>query len=180
MTELSISQSQIKNYKNFTTIRISGIVEESIVDGPGIRLVVFTQGCNHNCPECHNPHTHDFNGGYEIDIYEIIELAKNNPLLDGITLSGGEPFDQAENCSQLAALIKSMGLNVITYTGYTYEVLIQNINYMKLLEKTDLLIDGRFDISKKDLTLDFRGSSNQRIIDVIKSFENNNIYIARR
>ena len=180
MTELSISQSQIKNYKNFTTIRISGIVEESIVDGPGIRLVVFTQGCNHNCPECHNPHTHDFNGGYEIDIDEIIELVKNNPLLDGITLSGGEPFDQAESCSNLADLIKSMGLNVITYTGYTYEVLTQNINYMKLLEKTDLLIDGRFDIAKKDLTLDFRGSSNQRIIDTIKSLENNNIHIARR
>ena len=157
------------------SIRISGIVEESIVDGPGIRLVVFTQGCKHNCKDCHNRHTHDFDGGYDIVIDDIIDLVKANPLLDGITLSGGDPFEQVLACNNLAIKVKELGLNVITYTGYTFEQIMKNIEHKELLLNTDILIDGKFEISNKDLTLPFRGSKNQRIIDVKKSIYNNTI-----
>jgi len=159
-------------------LRIAGIVEESIVDGPGIRLTVFTQGCSHNCPGCHNPQTHDYRGGMEMDIEEIVKMVKANPMLDGITLSGGEPFDQAIACANLARRIKELGLSVVVYSGYKYEYLLQKEEYRQLLQVADILIDGRFDISKKDLTLPFRGSSNQRIIDLKKSLSSNRIYIA--
>jgi len=147
-------------------IRIAGIEEESIVDGPGIRLVVFTQGCNHI--GCHNPETHSFYGGKLIDIDNIINMIIENPLLDGITLSGGEPFEQAIECSILAKKVRNMGLNVVTYTGYTFEEILRNDNFRELLLQTDILIDGKFDISKKSMMLQFRGSTNQRIIDVKK------------
>ncbi|SHE27194.1 anaerobic ribonucleoside-triphosphate reductase activating protein [Tissierella praeacuta DSM 18095] len=149
-------------------IRIAGIEEESIVDGPGIRLVVFTQGCNHNCIGCHNPETHSFYGGKLVDIDNIINMIIENPLLDGITLSGGEPFEQAIECSILAKRVRNMGLNVVTYTGYTFEEILRNDNFRELLLQTDILIDGKFDISKKSMMLQFRGSTNQRIIDVKK------------
>lgn len=149
-------------------IRIAGIEEESIVDGPGIRLVVFTQGCNHNCIGCHNPETHSFYGGKLVDIDSIINMIIENPLLDGITLSGGEPFEQAIECSILAKRVRNMGLNVVTYTGYTFEEILRNDNFRELLLQTDILIDGKFDISKKSMMLQFRGSTNQRIIDVKK------------
>jgi anaerobic ribonucleoside-triphosphate reductase activating protein len=97
-------------------LRIAGIIKESIVDGPGIRLVVFSQGCKHNCKGCHNPETHSFTGGRLINIEDILEMVKDNPLLDGITFSGGEPLEQAENFAALGERIKEMGLNVITYT----------------------------------------------------------------
>ncbi|WFA09388.1 anaerobic ribonucleoside-triphosphate reductase activating protein [Tissierella sp. Yu-01] len=168
MTGLNISHSIDNNIK---TIRVAGLVEESIVDGPGIRLVIFTQGCRHNCPGCHNPQTHDFRGGYEINIDDILKLLRDNPLLDGITLSGGDPFEQAENCSYLAKKVRELGFNVVAYTGYTFENLLIKKKFSKLLENTDILIDGKFDISEKDLTIPFRGSKNQRIIDVKKSFE---------
>ena len=109
-------------------LRIAGIVEESIVDGPGIRLTVFTQGCSHNCPGCHNPQTHDYRGGMEMDIEEIVKMVKANPMLDGITLSGGEPFDQAIACANLARRIKELGLSVVVYSGYKYEYLLQKRN----------------------------------------------------
>lgn len=150
-------------------LRISGIVEESIVDGPGIRLTVFTQGCSHNCAGCHNPGTHDYHGGVEIQIDEILNMVKENPLLDGITLSGGEPFDQAASCTVLSRKVKEMGLNVVIYTGYQYEDLLKSKSHRDLLLQGDILIDGKFDIRKMDLTLPFRGSTNQRIIDVNKS-----------
>lgn len=147
-------------------IRIAGIEDESIVDGPGIRMVIFTQGCNHNCEGCHNPESHSFHGGKLIDIEEILNMIKENPLLDGITLSGGEPFEQALECSILAKKVKELGLNVITYTGYTFEEILGNENFKELLLQTDTLIDGKFDIKQKSLMLKFRGSKNQRIIDV--------------
>ncbi|MDR7857255.1 anaerobic ribonucleoside-triphosphate reductase activating protein [Tissierella sp.] len=149
-------------------IRIAGIEEESIVDGPGIRMVIFTQGCNHNCPECHNPETHSFRGGKLIDIDDIINMIKQNPLLDGITLSGGEPFEQAYECSVLAMKVKKLGLNVVTYTGYRFEEILASDKFRSLLFQTDILIDGKFDIAEKSLMLQFRGSKNQRIIDVKK------------
>ena len=163
-------------------IKIAGIIKESIVDGPGIRLVVFTQGCVHNCIGCHNPETHSFTGGYYMGIEDIVEMVKRNPLLDGITLSGGDPFLQGNACAVLANRIKDIGLNVITYTGYTFEEIINemeiNHSWKELLLATDILIDGKFDINKKSLLLKFRGSKNQRIIDVKKSLENNRIAIA--
>lgn len=162
-----------------TKLRIAGIVNESIVDGPGIRLVVFTQGCRHNCPGCHNPHTHSFEGGTLIDIDDIINQVKSNPLLDGITLSGGEPFEQAEALSELAQSIKSMGYNIMTYTGYTFEHIIENKykikGWDKLISVTDILVDGRFEIARKSMLLKFRGSQNQRIIDVKKSIDSKDV-----
>lgn len=160
MTELNISPLQV----NRKSLRVAGIVDESIVDGPGVRLVVFTQGCSHSCPGCHNPETHDFAGGYDIDIEDILSKVKENPLLDGITLSGGDPFEQAEACSELARRAKEQGYNIVAYTGYTLEKLLRNKKHINLLEYIDILIDGRFEIDKLDLTLPFRGSSNQRII----------------
>lgn len=149
-------------------IRIAGIVEESIVDGPGIRMVIFTQGCRHNCLGCHNPETHSFNGGYLIDIKDIIDKVNENPLLDGITLSGGDPFEQSYECSILAKNVKDLGLNVVTYTGYTFEQILKIEKFRALLLQTDILIDGKFDIDKKSMMIPFRGSTNQRIIDVKK------------
>lgn len=164
-------------------IKIAGIEKESIVDGPGIRLVVFTQGCVHNCIDCHNPETHSFSKGYDIEIEKIVEMVKKNPLLDGITLSGGDPFLQGKKAAILAKKVRDMGLNVITYTGYTFEEIIYemevNPSWEKLLYATDILIDGRFDVDKKNLLLKFRGSKNQRIIDVKKSLDENEIITAK-
>lgn len=155
-----------------TKVRIAGIIKESIVDGPGIRYVVFAQGCKHNCPGCHNPHTHSFTGGYMMDIDTIIDDIKKNPLLDGITISGGEPFEQAGAFAELAKRVKEMSLEVMVYTGYTFEEIISNINanneWDDFLENADVLVDGPFIQDKKDCTLSFRGSSNQRIIDLRK------------
>lgn len=160
-------------------VRVAGIVEESIVDGPGIRFVIFTQGCRHNCPGCHNMHTHSFNGGKLISIESIISKVRENPLLDGVTLSGGEPFEQANVLSSLSIELKKLGHNIITYTGYTYEYIIDNSEKMnsweELLHHTDTLIDGRFEIEKINLSLRFRGSENQRIIDVKKTELNKKI-----
>lgn len=154
-------------------LRISGIVQESIVDGPGIRLVVFAQGCRHHCPGCHNPHTHSFDGGYLIETDEILRQMKGNPLLDGITLSGGEPFEQASALGELAERARELGYNVMTYTGYTYEYIMQNKDsregWGQLLACSDILVDGPFVISQKSLQLKFRGSKNQRVIDVKRS-----------
>lgn len=160
-----------------TQLRIAGIINESIVDGPGIRLVVFAQGCKHNCPGCHNPETHSFTGGTLVSIDTIIENICKNPILDGITLSGGDPFEQAEAFAELAHKTKALGLNVITYTGYTYEELLKgskrNIAWKNLLRETDTLVDGRFELDKKNLLLGFRGSENQRIIDLTASWVSN-------
>lgn len=153
-----------------TIIRIAGIIKESIVDGPGIRLVVFAQGCKHKCPGCHNPETHSFNGGTLVTVDSILELAKKNPLLDGITFSGGDPFEQAEAFAVLAQEVKKLNLDIVTYTGYTYEYILENSSRHRgwgaLLDKTDILVDGRYEANKRNLLLKFRGSENQRIIDV--------------
>ncbi|MDF2672236.1 MAG: nrdG [Clostridiales bacterium] len=162
-----------------THLRIAGIINESIVDGPGIRLVVFTQGCKHNCPGCHNPETHPFEKGNLVEVDDIIKQMKSNPLLDGITLSGGDPFEQAEALSELAKRVKNIGHNVITYTGYTFEYILENKDtnkgWDKLINETDILVDGRFEIAKKTMLLKFRGSANQRIIDVKKSLASHSI-----
>jgi len=157
----------------YPRLRIAGIEPESFVDGPGIRMTIFTQGCNHHCPGCQNPQTHDFNGGHFIDIDEIVSMIDENPLLDGVTFSGGDPMDQAEALIPLARIIKERGLNLVIFTGYTYERLMElsagRPGFFELLSFADILIDGPFIMAKKSLEIKFRGSSNQRIIDVQKS-----------
>ena len=158
-----------------SNLRIAGIIRESIVDGPGIRFVVFSQGCTHKCKGCHNPETHDVKSGYEISINRILEEIKKDPLISGVTFSGGDPFLQAKEFSDLAKEIHKLGLNIITYTGYTIEQLVNGFNehpyWKELLLHTDTLIDGPFILEKKSLMLRFRGSENQRIIDPQKSIE---------
>ena len=148
-------------------LRISGIMSESIVDGPGMRFAIFTQGCPHHCPSCHNPQTHDFNGGYDIDTDELYERIIADDILQGVTFSGGEPMCQPKPLLELAKKIKSnTDLSIVIYSGYTLEQLKakNDSDINELLDICDWLIDGRFEIDKKDLTLPFRGSSNQRII----------------
>ena len=152
-------------------IRLSGIVNDSIVDGTGIRLTVFTQGCTHNCKGCHNPQTHDLLGGYLTDTDEILEKAIKNPLLEGLTFSGGEPFLQPQPLADLAVKAHEAGYNIFCYTGYLYEDLLKDSEKRKLLENVDFLVDGPFIEEQKSLMLNFRGSKNQRIIDVKKSLE---------
>ena len=156
-------------------LRIAGIQAESIVDGPGYRTVIFAQGCPHRCPGCHNPHTHPFEGGQEISEDELLTGIQSNPLLSGVTFSGGEPFSQAEGFAALAKKIKKAGLSVMVYTGYTFEELAagfdQNPGWRALLETTDILVDGRFILSEKSLLLKFRGSANQRILSPQKSLK---------
>lgn len=149
-------------------LRIAGTVNDSIVDGPGIRFTIFTQGCPHNCKGCHNPQTHDFSGGTVVDTDELLAKISGNPLLDGVTFSGGEPFCQAEALAYAGRQIKELGLNIVTYTGYTFEQLYErrgSNGWQKLLEVTDILIDGPFILEQKDWEIRFRGSSNQRYLD---------------
>lgn len=152
-------------------LRIAGTINDSIVDGPGIRYTIFTQGCPHHCEGCHNQHTHDFEGGNIVDTAELLNKIKGNPLLDGVTFSGGEPFCQAKVLAELGKEIKKLGLNILTYTGYEFEELLTNDNnaWRELLEVTDYLIDGRFILAEKDWSMKFRGSSNQRYIDCQES-----------
>ena len=154
-------------------IRIAGTVDDSIVDGPGYRYTVFTQGCPHHCPGCHNPETHDFAGGKMVDTEEIIRQFRENPLLDGITLSGGDPMCQPEPCLTLAQAAHGAGLSVWAYTGYTWEALLAEDNpaRMALLKEIDVLVDGPFLLAQRSLELKFCGSRNQRLIDVRQSLE---------
>ncbi len=156
-----------------SVMRIAGIVNDSIVDGPGIRLTVFAQGCPHHCPGCHNPESHDAKGGSEKTVEDILSQIQKNPLLDGVTLSGGDPFVQAEDCARIAKAAHGQGLNVWTYTGYTYEQLLAGLadhpGWDALLRDTDVLVDGPFLLAQRSLELKFCGSRNQRLIDVQKT-----------
>ena len=156
-------------------IRIAGTVSESIVDGPGIRYVVFTQGCPHNCEGCQNPETHDFSGGKIVDTSELYSQCVDDPLHYGVTFSGGEPFCQAEALYELGAKLKKRGLHLMCYSGWTYEELLKKSETEefvgKLLSITDILVDGKFVSEKRSLSLKFRGSENQRLIDVQQSLK---------
>ncbi len=147
-------------------MRIAQLLQDSIVDGQGMRFVVFTQGCLHNCQGCHNPSTHDLNGGKEIAVADIVKKMASNPLTDGLTLSGGEPFLQVQDCAALAQQAHQLGLNVWCYSGYTYEQLTADNRYLPLLQQIDVLIDGPFKLYNKSLNLKWRGSTNQRVLDV--------------
>ena len=149
---------------------LSGIVEDSIVDGPGIRVTVFCQGCPHHCPGCHNPETWEFGCGTPMDEEDILSIVRSNPLCRGVTFSGGEPFAQAAGYAKLAKLLKTEGYEVASYSGYTFEELLSGSDDQKeLLSSIDILIDGPFVLAERSLELVFRGSRNQRILDVPKS-----------
>ena len=154
-------------------IRIAGITRESVVDGPGMRLVIFAQGCPHGCPGCQNPETHDPTAGKLLDSTEIISLIERAHLIRGVTFSGGEPFLQAAPLAELAAAARCYGLDIVTYSGFLFEKLVdwakKDAAISSLLHQTDILIDGPFRKEERDLRLAFRGSRNQRLIDVPKS-----------
>ncbi len=158
-------------------IKIGGFENDSIVDGPGLRLTIFFQGCKKKCCGCHNPQLQDFNGGKFYTEQEIFDIAKSNPLLSGITFSGGEPFCQAENLIDLAKMFKEAGYHLAIYTGYTFEEILRNEKFLPLLKLTDTLIDGPFILEQRNLKLKFRGSDNQRIIDVQQSLKQNKIIL---
>ncbi len=153
------------------TLRVAGTVQDSIVDGPGIRYVIFTQGCPHHCEGCHNPQTHDFEGGEPADVEKILEQISKNKMIGGVTFSGGEPFCQAQALLPIAEAIKSQGKHLMIYTGYLYEELQNSAdpNCRRLLELADLLVDGPFVPAQRNLTLPYRGSENQRVIDLAKT-----------
>ncbi len=156
----------------------SDLQSDSIIDGEGIRTVVWFQGCLHNCPGCHNPETHDLNEGIEYDLEEVKKQIDELKYQNGITLSGGDPFFQPIAAKQIADYAHEKGLNVWAYTGYTYENLIaKEDDKTELLKSVDILVDGRFEIEKKSLNCKFRGSTNQRIIDVKKSLEEGKVVI---
>ena len=149
-------------------IRLAGIEPESIVDGPGYRLAVFVQGCPHGCPGCHNPGTHDPAGGRLSDTAEIIAQLGKNPLVRGVTLTGGEPMMQAAALCEVAAAARQKGLSVWCYTGYTLEALARenNPDRMRLLGLVDVLVDGPYIAHERSLDLLYCGSRNQRLIDM--------------
>ena len=178
--------------KNDAILRIYGFSPESIVDGPGIRVVVFVQGCDNACESCHNPESWDISGGNEYTVREIVQKVKNaysvksqsgalsgafpklkkkgraSRKIQGLTFSGGEPFMQAAALAQVARAVKPLGLDITTYTGYVYEDLVKrnDADIQDLLNITDYLIDGPYIHSQRDIGLKFRGSTNQRIIDM--------------
>ena len=155
------------------------IQRDSIVDGEGIRSVVWTQGCIHNCKGCHNPETHSFQDGILVDVELIKEKINLLEGQDGITFSGGDPMEQAEACAEIAKYSKKLGLNIWCYTGYTFEELLKKSKYVSairdFLDNIDVLVDGKFVLSEKSYDVVFRGSKNQRLIDVRSSLENNEV-----
>lgn len=160
------------------------IQRDSIVDGEGIRCVIWTQGCIHNCQKCHNPETHSFTEGFLVDVEDIKAKIKELVGQDGITFSGGDPMEQPEACALIAEYCQEIGLNVWCYTGYTYEELLMRAKYFPkikdFLTNIDILIDGKFDISKKSYDAIFRGSTNQRIIDVKESLVQQKVVLASK
>lgn len=154
-------------------LRTFGLVPDSIVDGPGLRYAIFVQGCSHDCAGCHNPESHDPEGGTWYSLDSIFEDIVANKLITGVTLSGGEPFEQSEPSAKLAKRLKDAGYDVWAYTGYTYEDLTKRADSDKgtreLLDAIDVLVDGPFIESMQSYDLDWRGSSNQRVIDMAKT-----------
>lgn len=154
---------------------------DSIVDGEGIRTVLWTQGCSHNCEGCHNPMTHDFNGGFLKDVEELKKEISLLEMQDGITLSGGDPFFQVDAVYEIVKYCEEIGLNVWCYTGFTFEKLLEmslkNPKILSLLNKIDVLVDGKFILSLKSYDCLFRGSTNQRLIDVKKSLKTNKVVL---
>lgn len=160
-------------------IRLAGIEYDSLVNGEGTRTTIFAQGCRHHCPGCFNPETHDFNGGELFEVKEVFEKVKDDPFLDGVSFSGGDPLEQPEAFAELAEMIKTNNpdRNIWCWTGYKLEYLLKNKIHepgmKKLLDLIDVLVDGRFEQSLFSELLKYRGSSNQRIIDMNRTRELN-------
>ncbi|MBO1005715.1 anaerobic ribonucleoside-triphosphate reductase activating protein [Pseudogracilibacillus auburnensis] len=148
-------------------MKIMNIIHDSVVDGEGLRTVIFFAGCPHACLGCHNPSSWKMNNGQEMSIDEALQEIISNPLTD-VTFSGGEPFIQAKEASILAKKLKEYGKNIWIYSGFTYEEIMNATDgyKRKLLSYCDVLVDGRFILEERDLHLSFRGSRNQRIIEL--------------
>lgn len=165
-------------------IRLASELEKgSIVDGVGVRAVLWTQGCPHKCPGCHNPETHSYDGGFIVDTNEIKKELNSLDLEVGLTFSGGDPFEQPESCLDIAKYAHQIGLNIWCWTGYTYEELIKKSKetpiILDFLKEIDILVDGRFVEKLKSLEYKFRGSKNQRIIDVKKTLKANKVVLIK-
>lgn len=161
-----------------TTLKIAGVVTESIVDGPGIRYTIFTQGCPFHCKGCHNPQSQPLKGGIDVKLKVFYDEIKQNPLISGVTFSGGEPFIQAGALSLLAKVLKKEGYSMWSYSGYTFDKLENDDKFRSLLEHLDVVVDGPYVQSKHSMDIDFRGSTNQRIIDVQKSLAQDKVVLA--
>lgn len=166
-------------------IRLAAYLQpDSIVDGEGIRTVIWTQGCPHHCFGCQNPETWDFDGGAEVEIDEVKRIIDGLKGQDGITFSGGDPMMQPAACAEIAKYARSKGLNIWCYTGYDYETLLKlakaKKEYMDFLKQIDVLVDGKFILEQKTFNAIFRGSSNQRIIDVPASLKNNRVELVKK
>ena len=160
-------------------LRIAGAVQESIVDGPGIRYTIFTQGCPFRCKGCHNPQSQPLDGGLEVKLSVLYDEIKQNPLTTGVTFSGGEPFIQARRLLPLAKVVKNENYSLWSYTGFLFEKLLEKSEARELLNWIDVVVDGPFILEKKSLMIDFRGSSNQRIIDVQASLNQGSIVLMK-
>lgn len=165
-------------------LAVNEIQRDSIVDGEGIRAVIWTQGCPHHCKGCHNPMTHSFCDGILMDVLDVEKMIDNLEGQDGITFSGGDPMEQADACAHLAKYCHQKGLNVWCYTGYTYEQLLKRSkifpSILEFLQEIDVLVDGKFILEEKSYDAIFRGSKNQRLIDVKKSLrENKTILVSK-
>lgn len=162
-------------------IRLFGVATDSIVDGPGLRYSVYVQGCSHHCPECHNPESWAFDGGTVTTIDALIEDIQANKLIHDVTLSGGDPFDQPGPVAKLASRLKDLGYGLWSYSGYTYEQLqakaAENEDIARILSLVDVLVDGPFKKDLKSLDLKWKGSANQRVIDMKKTREADQIVL---
>lgn len=164
-------------------LQIGGFLDNSLVNGDGIRFIIFVSGCLHNCDLCQNEFMQDFNYGDSTSIDDILKKIKSNmPIIKGVTFSGGEPFESSAPLLRLSEQVRSLGLNIWCYSGYTYDELMQSedSSKLRLLKSIDVLIDGKFDKTLKEGASKYTGSSNQRIIDVQKSILENQIIIWRK
>ncbi len=165
-------------------LRVAGVKKESLIDGPGVSFVIFTQGCYRECPECHNPDARSLEGGTDFTLEELKEEIGSSKYIDTLVFSGGEPFLQAEELARLGEWAQKRGLKIVTYSGYTFEYLLDKSNehsgYRQLLEISDILIDGAYVDAERDLMLAFRGSKNQRIIDVKPSLQSGEAVIMEK
>lgn len=167
----------IKEILENTYLRIAGVVQESIVDGPGIRYAIFTQGCPFHCDGCHNPQAQSLSGGLEVKLAVLYKEIKANPLITGVTYSGGEPFIQTRPLAAFAEILRAEGYNLWSYSGYTWDKLVNDPMRKKLLTELDVVVDGPFVRRLHSLDLDYRGSSNQRIINVQESLKQGRVVL---
>ena len=176
-----MEQNNIED-KKVEYIRLAADLQtDSIVDGPGLRAVLWTQGCGHHCKGCQNPQTWDFEGGGLVPIDMVKEALNELEYQTGLTISGGDPMFQPEACLEIAKYAKSLGLNIWVYTGFTFEELLKMSRtkpvYLEFLKNIDVLVDGKFILEERDLSMLFRGSRNQRLIDVPKTLMTENIVL---